>query len=72
MGLDLFVGNLLSDPSRGVPPLPLPRRSPPNLFVVNPPPSLFVVDPSPEESLDAVAVCPGSFCVICWLRAIGG
>ena len=62
MGLDLFVGSLPSDPA-SVPPLPLPRR---------PPPSLFAVDPSPEESLDAVSVCPGSFCVICLLRAIGG
>ena len=41
MGLDLFVGSLLSDPPRGVPPLPLPRRTPPP----NPPPNLFVGDP---------------------------
>ena len=61
MGLDLVVGCLSSDPPSVLPP-PLP----------SPPPSLLVVDVSPVESFDAVSVCPGSFCVSFWLRAIGG
>ena len=64
MGLDLLVGCLSSDPP-SVLLLLLPR-------LPSPPPSLLVVDASPVDSLGVVSVCPGSFCVSFWLRAIGG